>query len=123
MGGSEYANSVSMDEFSGGMEFDAPVINSQMVCNDDYDDDNESSASGDNGRFGHNGSDICLENDIWSNLDILLTLFTGDQINTQPLAAPIYDVDASMEGVGNQLTYATKSASSNSQFGVGLIML
>ena len=40
MGGSEYANAVLMDEFSGRMEIDAPVINGHRVCNDNYDDNN-----------------------------------------------------------------------------------
>ena len=59
MGGSEYTNSVLMDEFSVSMEFDVHVINGQRVRNDDYDDDNGSSASGYRRRFSHNGSDIC----------------------------------------------------------------
>jgi len=83
--GSAYTAAATVDEFSGGMDFDIES-NSDDDGNASYnggDDDDDSAAGG--GEEVH----LCLEDDITSNMGILSKMFPNDSFEKQPLAAPI----------------------------------
>lgn len=82
--GSEYTRAVAIDEFSGGMDFDSvpnPHDGSLVGSDSDGDDDLESEND--------DASNICLDDDIRSNMDVLSQLFPGEHFDKKPLAASL----------------------------------
>ena len=112
VGGSEYTRAVAIDEFSGGMDFDS-VTNSHdggsMASSNSEDDDNSE-------RDSVETSDLCLDNDIRSNMDVLSRMFPDEHFEKKPLAASLSPRDDD----GQNGKFEGKSASTFG--GDGLIM-
>lgn len=100
VGGSEYTRAVAIDEFSGGMDFDS-VTNSHgggsMASSNSEDDDNSE-------RDSVETSNLCLDDDIRSNMDVLSQMFPDEHFEKKPLAASLSpgDGDSQNEKVGGK---------------------
>lgn len=99
---SEFKLTNTLDEFSGGMDFDVDM-------NDNFD----SYESNETTLQGFDDASIKLEDDIRSNLGILSKIFPGESISNTPLKAAAVDVASGDEN-------STKPKSST--FGSGLIV-
>ena len=101
-GGAQCMKTIVADEFSFGVDFDFLPSNEDTV-----------SVHSDNVNTFNESLDVCLEDDISSNMNILSKLFPEDSFDIKPLAASIYANDT-----------ANRSDFSREQlkFGSGLIM-
>ena len=130
MGGSEYANAVAMDEFSGGMDFDEDssklMEHNANVNNGMYSEDGSFSRNNQSSTDDGSDSGIHLEDDIRSNLGVLLKLFPGERIDTQPLLPSSIrsdtDVGNAKADTGGDSSAGSAPSSSSAMFGAGLIM-
>lgn len=113
MDGSAYTKAAAIDEFSGGMDFGQPL-------QDDFEADESIGSEDAMGSNDASASQLCLEDDIRSNMGILGMLFPDEQFDQQPRVASI-DGD-SFNTDGNGVTIGSRASTLSPAFGGGLIM-